>query len=53
MLKIAFFFVSTGVALVVAVALIVGLAWLAVAVPMVIASAAGYGIVALRRRRMR
>jgi len=43
---------STGPA-VVAVALIVGIAWLAVAVPVLIATAAGYGFLSLRRRAWR
>jgi hypothetical protein len=45
-----FLFLSTGIALVVAVALIVGIAWLAVAVPVLIATAAGYGFLSLHRR---
>jgi hypothetical protein len=48
-----FLFLSTGIALVVAVALIVGIAWLAVAVPVLIATAAGYGFLSLRRRAWR
>lgn len=50
MIKVAFLLLSTGVALIVAVALIVGIAWLAVAVPVLIATAAGYGLLSLRRR---
>lgn len=53
MIKVAFLFLSTGIALVVAVALIVGIAWLAVAVPVLIATAAGYGFLSLRRRAWR
>ena len=53
MIKVAFLFLSTGIALIVAVALIVGIAWLAVAVPVLIATAAGYGFLSLRRRAWR
>ena len=53
MIKVAFLFLSTGIALVVTVALIVGIAWLAVAVPVLIATAAGYGFLSLRRRAWR
>ena len=53
MIKVAFLFLITGIALVVAVALIVGIAWLAVAVPVLIATAAGYGFLFLRRRAWR
>ena len=50
MIKLALLLVTTGAALVVAVALIVGIAWIAVAVPVVIVSGTGYGLVALNRR---
>lgn len=50
MIKLALLLVTTGVALVVAVALIVGIAWIAVAVPVVIVSGTGYGLVALNLR---
>ena len=51
MIKVIFLFLSTGISLVVAVALIVGIAWLAV--PVLIATGAGYGVVALRRHGSR
>jgi hypothetical protein len=50
MIKLALLLVTTGAALLVAVALIVGLAWIAVAVPVVIVSGAAYGFVTLNRR---
>lgn len=50
MIKLVLLFVTTGAALVVAVALIVGIAWIAVAIPVVIVSTTGYGLVALNRR---
>jgi hypothetical protein len=50
---VIFLFLSTGISLVVAVALIVGIAWLAVAIPVLIATGAGYGVVALRRHGSR
>jgi len=50
MIKLMLLFVTTGAALVVAVALIVGMAWLAVAIPVVIVTSTGAGLVALRRR---
>ena len=53
MIKVIFLFLSTGISLVVAVVLIVGIAWLAVAVPVLIATGAGYGVVALRRQGSR
>jgi hypothetical protein len=40
----------TGVALIVAVTLIVGIAWMVVAIPVLVSTAAGYGVMALRRR---
>lgn len=53
MIRVIFLFLSTGISLVVAVALIVGIAWLAVAVPVLIATGAGYGVVMLRRHGAR
>ena len=53
MIKLAFLALMTGTALNVAVTLIVGIAWMVVAVPVLVATAAGYGIVAVRRRRRR
>ncbi|HKC07142.1 MAG TPA: hypothetical protein VKJ67_09760 [Methylomirabilota bacterium] len=53
MIRMTFLFLSTGISLLVAVALIVGIAWLAVAVPVLIATGAGYGVVALRRHGSR
>jgi F0F1-type ATP synthase membrane subunit c/vacuolar-type H+-ATPase subunit K len=50
MTKLVLLFVTTGAALVVAVALIVGVAWIAVAIPVVIVAGTGYGLVALNRR---
>jgi F0F1-type ATP synthase membrane subunit c/vacuolar-type H+-ATPase subunit K len=49
-IKLVLLFVTTGAALMVAVALIVGIAWIAVAIPVVIVSTTGYGLVALNRR---
>jgi hypothetical protein len=53
MIKLALLFLMTGVALIVAVTLIVGLAWMVVAIPVLVSTAAGYGLVALRRRARR
>ena len=59
MIKLAALFLLTGVALVVAVTAAIGLAWLAVAIPILVSTAAGYGLYALscrwsaRRRRRR
>jgi hypothetical protein len=50
MIKLVLLFITTGAALVVAVALIVGIAWIAVAVPVVIVTGTGYGLIALNRR---
>jgi hypothetical protein len=50
MIKLILLFITTGAALVVAVALIVGIAWIAVAVPVVIVTGTGYGLIALNRR---
>jgi len=50
MIKLVLLFDTTGAALVVAVALIVGIAWIAVAVPVVIVTGTGYGLIALNRR---
>lgn len=53
MIKLALLFLMTGVALIVAVTLIVGLAWMMVAIPVLVSTAAGYAVVALRRRARR
>jgi len=53
MIKLAFLALMTGTALIVAVTLIVGIAWMVVAIPVLVATAAGYGIVAVRRRMRR
>lgn len=53
MIKLAFLALMTGTALIVGVALIIGLAWLVVAIPVLVATAAGYGIAAVRRRMRR
>ena len=50
MIKLALLFLITGGALVVAVTLIVGMAWLAIAVPVVLVTGTGYGAAALNRR---
>ena len=50
MIKLVFLFLTTGLALVVAVVLIVGVAWIAVAIPVVLVTGTGYGLVALNRR---
>lgn len=50
MINLILLFLTTGVALIVAVALIVGVAWLAIAIPVVLISGAGAGLVALNRR---
>jgi hypothetical protein len=50
MIKLILLFLTTGMALVVAVTVIVGVAWIAVAIPVLIATGAGYGLVALNRR---
>lgn len=50
MIKLVLLFITTGAALVVAVALVVGIAWIAVAVPVVIVTGTGYGLIALNRR---
>jgi hypothetical protein len=50
MIKLAVLFLVTGVALVVAVTAAIGLAWLAVAIPVLVSTAAGYGLYALSRR---
>jgi len=49
-INVLLLFVTTGVALMVGVTLIVGLAWLAIAIPVVLISGAGTGLVALNRR---
>ncbi len=50
MIKLILLFLTTGAALVVAVALIVGVAWVVVAIPVMIVLGAGSGVVALNRR---
>jgi hypothetical protein len=50
MIRLVLLFVTTGAALVVAVALIVGVAWIAVAIPVMIVTGTGYGLVTLSRR---
>jgi len=50
MIKLVLLFVTTGAALMVAVALIVGMAWLVVAIPVVIVTSTGYGLFVLNRR---
>jgi hypothetical protein len=50
MIKLALLFLITGGALVVAVTLIVGMAWLAIAVPVVLVTGTGYGALVLTRR---
>jgi F0F1-type ATP synthase membrane subunit c/vacuolar-type H+-ATPase subunit K len=50
MIKLVLLFITTGAALLVAVALIVGIAWIAVAIPVLIVTGTGYGLVALNRR---
>lgn len=49
MIKMVALFLTTGVALVIAVTAVIGLAWLAVAIPVLISTAAGYGLYALSR----
>ena len=53
MIKLALLFLMTGVALIVAVTVIIGLAWIVVAIPVLISTAAGCGVMALRRRARR
>jgi hypothetical protein len=50
MIKLILLFITTGAALVGAVALVVGIAWTAVAVPVVTLTGTGYGLIALNRR---
>jgi hypothetical protein len=50
MIELVRLFLTTGMALVVTVTVIVGVAWIAVAIPVMIATGAGYGLVALNRR---
>ena len=49
MTKVASLFLTSGAALMVAIASIGGLVWLAVAIPMTVATAAAYGLYALAR----
>jgi UPF0716 family protein affecting phage T7 exclusion len=46
-------FLSSSIAVAVGVAFAVGLAWIAVLIPVLISAAAGYGLVTLSRRRTR
>jgi F0F1-type ATP synthase membrane subunit c/vacuolar-type H+-ATPase subunit K len=50
MTKVVLLFLTTGAALMVAVALIVGIAWVLVAIPVMIIAGTGYGVIALNRR---
>ena len=50
MINVLLLFLTTGVALMVAVTLIVGIAWLAIAIPVVLISGTSAGLVALNRR---
>jgi hypothetical protein len=49
MIKGAALFLTMGLAVVVTVTVVMGLAWLAVAIPLLIATAAGYGLLSLTR----
>lgn len=49
MIEMAALFLTTGVALVVAVTAAMGLAWVAVAIPVLISAAAAYGLFSLGR----
>jgi uncharacterized iron-regulated membrane protein len=44
-------FLSSSIALAVGVAFAIGLAWIAVLIPVLVSAAAGYGLVTLSRRR--
>jgi UPF0716 family protein affecting phage T7 exclusion len=44
-------FLSSSIAVVVGVAFALGVAWVVVAIPVLISAAAGYGLVTLSRRR--
>jgi UPF0716 family protein affecting phage T7 exclusion len=46
-------FLGSGIAVVIGVAFALGLAWLAVAIPVLISAAATYGLFSLRRRGAR
>jgi hypothetical protein len=46
-------FLSSSLTVVVGVAFAMGLAWIAVLIPVLISAAAGYGLVTLSRRRTR
>ena len=48
-MKVASLLLTSGAALMVAIASIGGLAWLAVAIPLTVATAAAYGLYALAR----
>jgi hypothetical protein len=49
MMKVTSLFLTSGAALMVAIASIGGLVWLAVAIPMTVATAAAYGLYTLAR----
>jgi UPF0716 family protein affecting phage T7 exclusion len=49
MIEVAALLLTTGIALVVAVTAAMGLAWVAVAIPVLISAAAGYGLLSLSR----
>jgi uncharacterized membrane protein len=46
-------FLTSSIAVVVGVAFAMGLAWIAVTIPVLISAAAGYGLFSLSRRRTR
>jgi hypothetical protein len=50
MIRLLLLYLSTGIALVVGVAFAMGLAWIAVAVPVLVSTGAAYGLLRLRRR---
>jgi predicted signal transduction protein with EAL and GGDEF domain len=50
MIKLTLLFLITSGALVVAVTLLVGVAWLAIAIPVLLVTGTGYGAMALNRR---
>ena len=50
MIKLALLFLMTGAALVIGVAVLFGVAWAAVAIPVVALLEAGHGVMALIRR---
>jgi hypothetical protein len=50
LIKLALLFLMTGAALVIGVAVLLGVAWAVVAIPVVAFSEAGHGLMALIRR---